>query len=140
MKAVVNWQGKVSFEVETGSGHRLLLDGPPAHGGENRGPRPMEMVLAGTGGCASLNVVRILEKARQQISDCRCELTAEREEGAIPAVFTRVHLHFVVTGPALKEVQVAKAINLTADKYCSAIAMLVNGGVEVTHSHALVAE
>lgn len=140
MKAVVNWQGKVSFEVETGSGHRMLLDGPPAHGGENRGPRPMEMVLAGTGGCASLNVVRILEKARQQISDCRCELTAEREEGAIPAVFTRIHLHFVVAGPALKEVQVAKAINLTADKYCSAIAMLVNGGVEVTHSHELVTE
>lgn len=140
MKAVVNWQGAVSFEVETGSGHRLKLDGPPAQGGENQGPRPMEMLLAGTGGCASLNVVRILTKARQQISDCRCELSAEREEGAIPAVFTRVHLHFVITGHDLKALQVEKALTLTVDKYCSALAMLANGGVAVSHSYALVAE
>lgn len=135
MEATVTWQGNACFEVESGSGHTLLLDGPPARGGDNRGPRPMETVLMGTGGCASTNVLNILEKGRQQVSDCRCDLSAERADEAVPAVFTRIHLHFVVTGRQLKPDAVDRAIRLTADKYCSAIAMLSQGGVRITHSH-----
>ena len=137
MKAVVRWQDKVCFEVESGSGHKLLIDGPPDHGGENRGPRPMELMLMGVGSCSSFDVVHILKKARQQVTDCRCELSAKRAENEVPAVFTEIHLHFVVTGVDLKEAQVEKAVALAVDKYCSAATMLVRGGVVITHDYAV---
>lgn len=137
MQAVIRWQEKVRFEAESGSGHKLLLDGAPDHGGENRGPRPMEMMLMGVGGCSSFDVVHILKKARQQITACRCELTAERAENEVPAVFTKIHLHFVLSGTDLKAAQVEKAVGLAVDKYCSAATMLVRGGVVVTHDYAI---
>jgi putative redox protein len=135
MQATIRWQGNVCFEAESGSGHTILIDGPPDHGGENRGPRPMETLLLGMGGCASFDVVHILRKSRQDITDCRCEIQAERAEDEVPAVFTRIHLHFVVTGNNLKEHQVRRAVELSAEKYCSASIMLARAGVEITHSY-----
>ncbi|KAF0809756.1 hypothetical protein A167_01572 [Alcanivorax sp. S71-1-4] len=135
MQATIRWQGNVCFEAESGSGHTILIDGPPDHGGENRGPRPMETLLLGMGGCASFDVVHILRKSRQDITDCRCEIQAERAEDEVPAVFTRIHLHFVVTGNNLKENQVRRAVELSAEKYCSASIMLARAGVEITHSY-----
>ncbi|AJD49215.1 OsmC-like protein [Isoalcanivorax pacificus W11-5] len=139
MQATIRWQGNVCFEAESGSGHKILIDGPPDHGGENRGPRPMETLLLGMGGCASFDVVHILRKSRQDITDCRCEIQAERAEDEVPAVFTRIHLHFVVTGNDLKENQVRRAVELSAEKYCSASIMLARAGVEITHSYAVEA-
>lgn len=139
MQATIRWQGNVCFEAESGSGHKILIDGPPDHGGENRGPRPMETLLLGMGGCASFDVVHILRKSRQDITDCRCEIQAERAEDEVPAVFTRIHLHFVVTGNNLKENQVRRAVELSAEKYCSASIMLARAGVEITHSYDVVA-
>jgi len=113
------------------------MDGSAEYGGENRGPRPMELLLTGLGGCASFDIVTILKKARQEITDVRCELKAERAD-TIPAVFTKIHLHFVVTGKAIKEKQVAKAVELSAEKYCSASKMLSDGGVEITHDFEII--
>lgn len=137
MQAVIRWQEKVRFEAESGSGHRLVMDGSPDHGGENKGPRPMELVLMGVGGCSSFDVVTILKKARQQVTACRCELSAERAQDQVPAVFTKIHLHYVVSGVDLKAAQVEKAVALAVDKYCSAATMLVRGGVEITHDYAI---
>lgn len=137
MKATVEWQGAVCFEATSGSGHRLQVDGPPDHGGQNRGARPMELVLMGLGSCASFDVVHILRKSRQPVRGCRCELQAERAEDQVPAVFTRIHLHFIVSGEGVKEAQVARAVALSAEKYCSASIMLARGGVAISHSYAL---
>lgn len=137
MQATIRWQGNVCFEAESGTGHTVLMDGPAEHGGENRGARPMEMLLMGVGGCASFDVVHILRKARQEVTACRCELTAERAENEVPAVFTRIHLHFVVAGTNLKPNQVKRAVELSAEKYCSASIMLGRAGVEMTHSHEI---
>lgn len=137
MQATIRWQGNVCFEAESGTGHKVLLDGPQEHGGENRGARPMEMLLMGVGGCASFDVVHILRKARQDVTACRCELNAERAENEVPAVFTRIHLHFVVAGTNLKPNQVKRAVELSAEKYCSASIMLGRAGVEMTHSHEI---
>lgn len=133
MRATVSWQGKVKFVAESGTGHQVVLDGPADHGGENQGPRPMEMLLMGMGGCASFDVMTILKKSRQEVTDCRCELTAERAD-TVPAVFTKIHLHFVVTGHEIKENLVKRAVSLSAEKYCSASIMLAKGGVEISHS------
>lgn len=133
MRATVSWQGKVKFVAESGTGHQVVLDGPADHGGENQGPRPMEMLLMGMGGCASFDVMTILKKSRQEVTDCRCELTAERAD-TVPAVFTKIHLHFVVTGREIKESLVKRAVSLSAEKYCSASIMLAKGGVEISHS------
>jgi putative redox protein len=132
MKATVRWLEGRAFVGESGSGHAVVMDGPPDQGGRNIGIRPMEMLLIGTGGCSAYDVVEILEKARQQVTDCRVELSAERAD-AIPAVFTRIHLHFVVSGIGLKPAQVERAVKLSADKYCSASIMLGAAGVAVTH-------
>jgi putative redox protein len=123
MKARVKWVEDVTFMGESGSGHVVVMDGPPEHGGRNLGVRPMEMLLLGMGGCASFDVMMILRKARQQVTDCEALIEAERAETE-PKVFTRIHLHFVVTGHDLKEAQVKRAIELSAEKYCSASIML----------------
>jgi putative redox protein len=121
----------------TNTGHSVIMDGAPAYGGENRGARPMELILMGLGGCASFDIVTILKKARQDIDGVECQLQAERAD-EVPAVFTKIHLHFVVTGKALKEKQVSKAVELSAEKYCSASKMLSSGGVEITHDFEIV--
>jgi putative redox protein len=137
MKASIQWVKDVSFVAESGSGHAVVLDGAPEYGGRNIGARPMELLLMGVGGCASFDVVTILKKARQQVTDVRAELSAERAD-AVPAVFTKIHLHFIVTGKALKESQVKKAVELSAEKYCSASAMLMAGGVEISHDYEML--
>ncbi|MEE4659873.1 MAG: OsmC family protein [Halieaceae bacterium] len=137
MQATVKWVDNAMFLAESGSGHSVVMDGPPDLGGRNLGVRPMEMLLMGLGGCSAFDVMSMLKKSRQAVTDCRAELTAERAD-AVPAVFTRIHVHFVVTGHRLKESQVARAVSLSAEKYCSASIMMEAAGVEVTHSHELV--
>ena len=134
MHGTVKWVDGVMTLAESGSGHSVVMDGPPELGGKNHGLRPMEMLLLGTGGCALFDVITMLKKSRQSISNCRVELQAERADG-VPAVFTAINLHFVVEGEGLKDNQVARAVQLSAEKYCSASIMLATGGVEVTHSH-----
>ena len=136
MKATIDWTGNASFKATSGSGHSVQMDGPPDHGGENLGPRPMEMLLMGLGGCSSFVVMSILQKSRQDVTDCRAELEAERAD-AVPSVFTRIHLHFVVTGRGLKENLVKRAVSLSAEKYCSASIMLEQAGVEISHSYEI---
>lgn len=136
MKALIKWQGKVQFTAESGTGHALTLDGPEESGGVNAGARPMELLLMGLGGCASYDVVTILQKSRQKVSDCVTEVTAERAD-AVPAVFTHIHLKFLVSGEALKEAQVKRAVELSAEKYCSASIMLGKAGVEISHSYEI---
>ena len=138
MKARVKWVEQVSFLGETESGHAVLMDGAPAAGGRNLGPRPMEMLLIGTGGCTSFDVVSILKKSRQAVSDCYVELEAERAE-TDPKVFTRIHMHFVVTGKDIKPEAVEKAIKLSAEKYCSASIML-GATVAITHDFEVIQE
>ena len=133
MEAKVKWIDGKMFVGESGSGHAVVMDGPPDHGGRNIGVRPMELILLGVGGCSSFDVVDILQKGRHEIVDCVAELTAERVD-AIPAVFSKIHLHFVVTGRNLKASAVERAVTLSAEKYCSASIMLAKGGVEITHS------
>lgn len=136
MKATIKWIDGVMFLAESGSGHSVVMDGAPDQGGRNMGVRPMEMVLMGLGGCASFDVMTMLEKGRQQVTDCKTELEAERVD-AVPAVFSKIHLHFIVTGADLKESQVKRAVELSAEKYCSASIMLEAGGVEISHSYVI---
>lgn len=136
MQGTVKWVDGAMFLGESGSGHTVVMDGPEDLGGRNLGPRPMEMLLLGTGGCAMYDVVSMLKKARQSVRDCRVELSAERAE-AVPAVFTAVNLHFVVSGEGLKENHVKRAVELSAEKYCSASIMFAAAGVEVSHSYAI---
>jgi putative redox protein len=138
MKATVKWTDGAMFVGESGSGHAVVMDGAPDLGGRNLGPRPMEMLLLGTGGCSAYDVMSMLRKARQQVVDCRVDVEAERAD-AVPAVFTRIHLHFVVSGINLKESQVRRAVELSAEKYCSASIMLGAAGVEMTHDYEIVA-
>ena len=138
MKAMVQWQSEVCFLARSETGHQLLLDGPEEAGGQNKGPRPMELVLMGLGGCASYDVVSILKKARQKVLDCKVELSADGAE-ATPAVFTKIHLHFVIQGEGISEQHVGRAVQLSAEKYCSASKMLEAGGVEITHSFEIQA-
>ena len=137
MKARVKWVGDAMFVGESGSGHALVMDGPPDHGGRNMGVRPMEMLLLGVGGCSSFDVVDILNKSRQDVTHCETLLEAERAD-EVPAVFTKVHLHFRVSGIGLKDSIVKRAVALSAEKYCSASIMLGRGGVESTHSYEIV--
>lgn len=131
MKARVKWLDNMSFVGESGSGHSVVMDGPPDLGGRNLGIRPMEMLLLGLGGCASFDVVLILQKSRQNISDCEVEIQAERAN-TNPKVFTRIHLHFIVSGKDLSADKVERAIKLSAEKYCSASLMLAQSA-EITH-------
>lgn len=137
MKTTVKWIDGVMFVAESGSGHAVVMDGSPEHGGRNRGFRPMEMLLMGVGGCASFDVVQILQKGRHQIMGCEATLMAERVD-AVPSVFSKIHLHFKVTGRDLKPAVVERAVQLSAEKYCSASIMLGNAGVEITHDFEVV--
>ena len=139
MKARVKWVEGMAFMAESASGHAMIMDGAPDIGGRNLGPRPMEMLLMGMGGCASFDVVSILKKSRQAVTDCVAQLEAERAD-EIPAVFTRIHIHFVVSGKDLKEAQVKRAVDLSAEKYCSASIMFSKAGVAVSHSYEIAAE
>ena len=137
MKARVQWAGEALFLGESGSGHAVVMDGPPDAGGRNLGIRPMEMLLIGLGGCSNFDVVSILRKGRQPVESCEVFLDAERADEE-PKVFTKIHLHFVVKGRGLKEAQVKRAVELSAEKYCSASIMLGRAGVEISHDYEIV--
>lgn len=138
MKVRVKWIENVAFLGETESGHALVMDGAPEGGGRNLGPRPMETVLAGTGGCTAYDVVTILRKARQEIRDCVLEVEAERAPED-PKVFTRIHFHFVITGRNVRREHVERAIHLSAEKYCSASIMLGKTAA-ITHDFEIIEE
>jgi putative redox protein len=123
MKARIKWIENVSFVAESGSGHALVIDGAPEGGGRDLGPRPMEVVLMGTGGCTAYDVMHILRKSRAPVTDCVLEIDSERASED-PKVFTKIHFHFIVTGKGLKAAQVERAVHLSAEKYCSASIML----------------
>ena len=131
MHVSVKWIDGVSFVGESETGHAVVLDGALENGGRNIGMRPMEMLLIGMGGCTSFDVVAILKKARQPIVACVAEIEATRAD-EIPRVFTKIHVHFVVTGDNLNEVQIQRAVKLSAEKYCSASIML-SKSVAITH-------
>lgn len=137
MKATVRWVDGAMFVGESGSGHAVVMDGPESSGGRNMGIRPMEMLLIGTGGCSSFDVVSILRKSRQDVVDCVAELAATRAD-ATPAVFETIHMHFKVSGRGLNAKQVERAVELSADKYCSASIMLGAAGVKITHTFEII--
>ena len=136
MKVRVKWLENVSFVAESESGHAFVMDGAPEGGGRNLGPRPMEVVLMGTGGCTAYDVVHILKKSRAPVIDCVVQIDAERAPED-PKVFTKIHFHFVVTGKGLKEAVVERAIALSAEKYCSASIMLGKTAA-ITHDFEIV--
>jgi putative redox protein len=131
MKARINLVEGMTFVAESGTGHAVVVDGSPDIGGRDLGPRPMELVLMGTGACSAIDVVHILRKARQNITGCVVELEADRATDD-PKVFTRIHFHFVVTGSGLAPAQVERAVRLSKDKYCSATAMLAKSAEIIT--------
>ena len=132
MECTVRWHDGMSFIAETGSGHMVTMDGAPEAGGRNLAPRPMELLLAGTGGCTSFDIVMILKKGRQEVTGCEVKLSAERA-AEDPKVFTRINMHFVVRGHGLKPEAVERAVKLSAEKYCSASIML-GKTAEMSHS------
>ena len=136
MECRIRWVEGMSFMAETGSGHAFIMDGAPEGGGRNLGPRPMETVLAGTGGCTAYDVVLILKRGRQAVSGCEVQLKAERAD-TDPKVFTRIHFHFVVRGRGLKPSVVENAIRLSHEKYCSASIML-GKMAQITHDYEIV--
>ena len=136
MKARVKWVEAVTFIGESASGHAVVMDGPPESGGRNLGIRPMEMLLLGMGGCTAFDVVMILKKARQPVTDCVVEMEARRAD-TDPKVFTHIHVRFVVTGDGLSDKQVARAVELSAEKYCSASIML-GKAANISHDYEIV--
>lgn len=136
MKARVKWIEDSAFVAQSGSGHSVVLDGPPEAGGKNLGVRPMEMVLLGLGGCTAFDVVDILKKKREVISDCVVEISAERAD-TVPKVFTRIHLHYIVSGSNIKEESVKRAVELSAEKYCS-VSMMLNKSATITHDYEVI--
>lgn len=137
MKATIRWARDKAFAYESDSGHQGYLDGAAKDGGDSLGPSPMEMLLCGLGGCTSYDVVNILAKGRQDVVDCEARMEAERAD-SVPAVFTKIHIHFLVSGRGLKPSQVERAVKLSAEKYCSASLMLERGGVEISHSFEVI--
>ena len=135
MKARIQWVQDVMFVGESGSGHAVVMDGAPEAGGRNLGVRPMEMLLLGLGGCTAFDVVSILKKARQAVTDCVTELEAQRADQD-PKVFTAIHVHFIVTGRGLQEAAVKRAVELSAEKYCSASIMLGKTAT-ITHDYEI---
>ncbi len=136
MKANIRWTGGVSFVGRADSGHDVIMDGAPDAGGQNKGARPMEVVLIGMGGCTAFDVVHILRKQRQEVTDCAAEIDAERAV-TDPKVFTRIHVHFKVSGRQLDPKKVGHAIDLSAHKYCSASIMLAKTA-EITHDFEII--
>jgi putative redox protein len=136
MECTVRWHEGMSFIAQTGSGHLVPMDGAPEAGGHNWAARPMELLLAGAGGCTSFDVISILKKSRQDIRACEVKLTAERA-AEDPKVFTQIHLHFIVTGRGLKPETVERAVKLSAEKYCSASIML-GKTAEMKHSFEII--
>ncbi len=136
MECVVKWLDGMTFVAETGTGHIVPMDGAPDAGGRNLAPRPMEMVLAGTGGCTAFDVVMILKRSRQEVTGCSVSMKAERADTE-PKVFTRIHFHYTLRGRELKPESVERAIRLSAEKYCSASAMLAKTA-EITHDWEIV--
>ena len=135
MKARIKWVQDATFVGESGSGHSVVMDGPPDSGGRNLGIRPMEMLLLGMGGCTAADIVHILKRSRQPVIDCVVELDAERA-AEVPKVFTRIHVHFILTGNKLSENQVKRAVQLSAEKYCSASLMLAKTAA-ITHDYEI---
>ncbi|OYY94526.1 MAG: peroxiredoxin [Hydrogenophilales bacterium 28-61-23] len=138
MKTRVKWVENVCFMAESESGHAMIMDGSPDIGGRNMGPRPMEMLLMGTGGCTSVDVVMILQKSRQDVTGCEVEVSAERATDH-PKVFTKIHMHFTVRGRNLKPEIVDRAIKLSAEKYCSA-SIILGKTAEMTHDFEIIEE
>ena len=136
MKARVKWVENAMFVGESGSGHSVVMDGPEEHGGRNMGIRPMEMLLLGMGGCTAFDVMHILKKSRQAVTNCEVEMAAERVDTE-PKVFSKIHVHFIISGNDLKEKQVERAVSLSAEKFCSASIMLGRAGVEITHDYEI---
>ncbi|MEQ1484094.1 OsmC family protein [Methyloglobulus sp.] len=136
MQATIKWVDGMMFVGETGSGHAVVIDGPPDHGGRNMGMRPMEMILLAVGSCSSFDVVQILQKGRNNVTGCVAEVAGERVD-AIPSVFSKIHLHYIVSGKDLKASAVERAVKLSAEKYCSASIML-SKAVEITHDFEVI--
>ncbi|AIR59768.1 OsmC family protein [Cedecea neteri] len=132
MQARVKWVEGMTFLGESASGHQILMDGNSG----DKAPSPMEMLLMAAGGCSSIDVVSILQKGRHEVTDCEVKLTSERREEA-PRLFTHIHLHFVVTGKELKESAVARAVELTAEKYCS-VTLMLEKAAEISHSYEII--
>tara|TARA_B100000579_G_scaffold323310_1_gene273090 strand:- start:488 stop:907 length:420 start_codon:yes stop_codon:yes gene_type:complete len=137
MNGTIKWVDNVMFVAKSGTGHSIVLDGAQEGGGQNAGMRPMELMALSVASCSSYDVVTILKKARQQILSCEAEVEAVRED-SVPSVFKSIHLHFKIAGIGLATKQVARAIELSADKYCSASIMLKNSGVKVTHDYEII--
>ncbi|NJN45705.1 MAG: OsmC family protein [Candidatus Competibacteraceae bacterium] len=135
MKARVRWVEDMTFIGEAASGHAVVMDGPPELGGHNLGTRPMEMVLLGLGGCTAIDVISILRKSRQAVSHCVVEIDAERADSE-PKVYTRIHVHFIVSGADLNENHVRRAVNLSAEKYCS-VSIMLSKTAQITHTYEL---
>jgi putative redox protein len=136
MKATVKWLDHMSFVGESGSGHSVVMDGAPDVGGRNMGVRPMEMVLLGLGGCTSFDLVLILQRQRQAVADVQVEIEAERATKA-PKVFTKIHVHYIVEGRELDSKKVERAVNMTAEKYCS-VSIMLSASVEITHDFEII--
>ncbi len=136
MATVVKWQKNMAFEATTESGHSVLMDASPDVGGEDRGPRPMEMVLMGLGGCTGIDVVLMLQKSKQTIKDCQIEISAERSD-SLPKVYSKIHVHFKVIGVALNEKKVKRAVDLSAEKYCS-VSRMLESTVVMSHDYEII--
>ncbi len=136
MEIQLKWAGNAAFIGKTSSGHTVVMDGPAEGGGRNLGPRPMEMLILGMGACSTYDVVSILKKSRQEITDCEIKVTSRRADSD-PKIFTDIHIHFIVSGTRLKEKQVERAIKLSAEKYCSASIML-GATANITHDFEII--
>ena len=136
METQLKWAGNAAFIGKASSGHTIVMDGPAEGGGRNLGPRPMEMLILGMGACSTYDVVSILKKSRQEITDCEIKITSQRADSD-PKVFTNIQLHFIVSGHNLKEKQVERAIKLSAEKYCSASIML-GATANITHDFEII--
>lgn len=135
MDVRIKWLDHMSFVGESSSGHSVVMDGSPEHGGRNLGPRPMEMILLGLGGCTSFDIVTILKKSRVDIEDCIVEISAQRAD-EIPAVFTKIHVHYIVKGAGLQDKHVKRAVELTSEKYCS-VSMMLKSSVEISYDYEI---
>lgn len=136
MSIQVDWKGGKAFEATSSTGHKVMMDASKEVGGEDKGSRPMELLLMGLGGCSGIDVVMMLEKGKQAVKDCQMEITSERADG-VPAVYTRIHLHFKVTGTELNEKKVARAVELSAEKYCS-VSKMLEKTAEMTHTYEII--